>query len=556
MQREIPGYYYDSVKRKYFRIENDRTAPAGAAWASRNVKRRTVEEKKDAARQERLRRNQRRVKRAPVWRAPLLGAMLAREAGIELGGTEAPVKAWAGGLRHKGGWRPWPELRDTDETVSALWIGGGNGRSGIGVAYAGADHTGLSCSYVPRDRDDRINLEYAAQRYPGIPLMPKTYHPQSSVSWLKFHEQSHRMFMGYRVMGIGMVVRSFSPRSSSSGDLGPGWVLEDGMSHMSITLHHPRCTMDLRKTLLTNRTTLADNELGSPRNHFVLPGNGVLSTIHSCQPAPTSTSRLTCILGTERGVASLQDDKLSFLAPPPPFNPPLSHPQTPRPLRPKHKHKHRKGGRDKDVLPWQADVLAVDFLAQNPAEVILAGTRSSEVCVLDLRTAPTSWTVQANTFRHASSVAHVKSVGDYEVLAAGPRSKMCLYDVRFLREHKKPLDPLDGGPRLDWGANATKPVLEFPPYQNEAHIKIGLDVLTEGGYGRGLVAAAHDDQTVGVYSLRDGNRIAAGDVDMIRAPGVVKSLMWSAFSGDRHPSLFVGEGLCVTKYSFSAGEGE
>lgn len=286
----------------------------------------------------------------------------------------------------------------------------------------------------------------------------------------------------------------------------------------------------------------------SSRSLFVLPGNGALSAIHSCQPAPTSNSQLTCVLGTEQGVARLQDGKLSFLAP-------LSHPQTPRLYRTK-KHKRRKGGRDEDVLPWQADVLAVDFLAQNPAEVILAGTRSSEVCVLDLRTAPAGWNVKSNTFRHASSVAHIKSVGGYEVLAAGPRSKMCLYDVRFLREQKRPPNPPDQGPGSDWGANATRPVLEFPSYQNEAHITIGLDVLAEGGYGSGLVAAAHDDRTVGVYSLRNGNRVAAGGVDRIRAPGVVKSLMWSAFSGDRHPSLFVGEGLCVRKYSFLAGEGE
>ncbi|KXX75999.1 WD repeat-containing protein 21 [Madurella mycetomatis] len=507
MQRKIPGYFYDNAKRRYFRIENDRTAPAGAAWSLQNVKRRISEEEKDAARQERLRRNRWRVKRATVWRAPLLGAMLAREAGIELGDAEAPVRAWTEGLGHRGDWRPWPELGDTDGTVSAMWIGGGDERSGIGVAYAGANRTGLSCSYIPRDQDDQINFEYAAQRFPGIPLTPMTHHPHWNISWLKFHEPSHKMLMGYRIVGTGMAIRAFSPRSSN----------------------------------------LADTDLTSPRSRFMLPGNGTLSTIHSCQPAPTSNSRLTCVFGTEQGVAQLQDGKLSLLAP-------LSRPQTPLPYRTK-KHKRRNGGRD-DVLPWQADVLAVDFLTQNPAEVILAGTRSSEVCVLDLRTAPASWSVKSNTFRHASSVAHIKSVGGYEVLAAGPRSKMCLYDVRFLREQKRPSNPPDRGPEPDWGANATKPVLEFPSYQNGSYITIGLDVLTEGGYGSGLVAAAHDDQTVGVYSLRDGNRVAAGGVDKIRAPGVVKSLMWSAFSGDRHPSLFVGEGFCVKKYSFFAGESE
>lgn len=85
----------------------------------------------------------------------------------------------------------------------------------------------------------RINFEYAAQRYPGIPLMPMAHHPHWNISWLKFHEPSHKMLMGYQSVETGMAIRSFSPRSSGLGDLGPAWVLEDGMSHV-ITLHHPK----------------------------------------------------------------------------------------------------------------------------------------------------------------------------------------------------------------------------------------------------------------------------------------------------------------------------
>ncbi|KAG7294289.1 hypothetical protein NEMBOFW57_004360 [Staphylotrichum longicolle] len=48
MNREIPGFYYDTVKRKYFRIEDAGTAPAQAAWSARNVKRGAVDDARRA----------------------------------------------------------------------------------------------------------------------------------------------------------------------------------------------------------------------------------------------------------------------------------------------------------------------------------------------------------------------------------------------------------------------------------------------------------------------------------------------------------------------------
>jgi hypothetical protein len=186
--------------------------------------------------------------------------------------------------------------------------------------------------------------------------------------------------------------------------------------------------------------------------------------------------------------------------------------------------------------------------------VILAGTRSSRVCVLDLRVPPREWTPRSNTLRHPSSVAHVRSVGPYEVLAAGPRNAMALYDIRFLQQQQQPNQQDEGWSVVgQWRCNRTRPVVTFPAYRNAAHIDTGLDVLLEPGYGsRGIVAAAHDDETVGLYSLRDGSRLPGGAVDSIKAGAVVRSMMWATLPGDRHPSLFVGQGSCVKKYSFWA----
>jgi hypothetical protein len=304
--------------------------------------------------------------------------------------------------------------------------------------------------------------------------------------------------------------------------------------------------------------------------HFFLDSS--VSAIHALRLAPAG-SRLTCIAGTDTGIIQLQDNKVTWLTP----NPSLRRRPKQQQQQQQQRHRHNKskqtlpnaGG---DLPPWQGDILSVDFLAhQNSTDLILAGTRSSHVCLLDLRVPPHEWSPQTNTFKHASSAAHVRSVGDYSVLVAGPRSAMALYDVRYLRQRQQQQQQEEeeqnshkSWRRNRWNTNATLPLFTFPSYHNEAHIHTGLDVLTSpAGYGAcGIVAAAHSgdntnnngdgDGTVGLYSLRDGSRIPGGEVDGIRAPAVVKSLVWQTLPGDRHPSLFVGEGSVVKKYSFWA----
>jgi hypothetical protein len=326
-------------------------------------------------------------------------------------------------------------------------------------------------------------------------------------------------------------------------------------------------------TMVNPRT----EELSPRAANWGLKADHMFTFVNACQTAPNWSSRLTCVFGTNHGLAVLQNDKLNWIDPPVQSildwslvdNPPKRDRYWDKDGNKRLKRDNEKrdndnrkrandnGNRDDVKLqPWYFETLTVDFLAQNPAEVILAGTRGGHVCVLDLRSPPDSWTRRANTFRHPKSVAHIRSVGDYGVLAAGPYSKMCIYDVRYLA---RPRPRLNTSVSNDWTwnvratAEATRPLVIFHEYRNMPFIQIGLDVLTEGGYGKGLVAAAHDDGTVGVYSLQNGKRLAAGAVDGIHEPSVVKSLMWSAFPGDRHPSLFVGEGGCVRKYSFGGG---
>lgn len=127
------------------------------------MRQRTAAEKEDAARREQLRRHAQRVKRAPVAEAPLLGGLLASEvdgtAGPPARGAprrgEAVVRAWAGGLKGKGVVKLWPSVADDEGQLTALWVGGSDERTGLGVAYGVLSGSHLAYSYVPRDADDQ-----------------------------------------------------------------------------------------------------------------------------------------------------------------------------------------------------------------------------------------------------------------------------------------------------------------------------------------------------------------------------------------------------------------
>ncbi|KAL1836031.1 hypothetical protein VTJ49DRAFT_5677 [Mycothermus thermophilus] len=206
MNREIPGFYYDPEKKRYFRIESSHTAPPNAAWSSREVAKRrraTAEAENDDKSKRRhgarskLRGEPERVKRRwlsspyffssasptsssssssppPSWRPePILACgLLAREvSGCVRGGGEVEAarmaedvlpRAWAVGLVEKGAVRPWPEVGDGRARggVVDFWVGppvggGGDGERELGVVYAVFEGGEVAASYVPRDGEDR-----------------------------------------------------------------------------------------------------------------------------------------------------------------------------------------------------------------------------------------------------------------------------------------------------------------------------------------------------------------------------------------------------------------
>ncbi|KAF1738325.1 hypothetical protein CRV24_000249 [Beauveria bassiana] len=148
---------------------------------------------------------------------------------------------------------------------------------------------------------------------------------------------------------------------------------------------------------------------------------------------------------------------------------------------------------------------------------------------------------------HDSTVTHLRSVSEHQVLVAGLRSSMSTYDLRFLG---RPTPPGQATSR-----NSSTPVLRFTGYENEAHVHTGWDVCAE----MGLVAAAQDDGTVALFSLRSGKRVRPGGggstgIGSLRTETPIKALMWQRMPRERLPSLWVGEGPLVRKFSLGVGE--
>ncbi|KAL1954843.1 hypothetical protein VTO42DRAFT_531 [Malbranchea cinnamomea] len=91
----IPGYYYDPVKKKYFKVQPSHLVPVGSSYTRESIKERHRESRKrkrEHAYDHRMRIQ--RVQRSMLHRHPLLGGLgLEREAGsLSLTSREASVK--------------------------------------------------------------------------------------------------------------------------------------------------------------------------------------------------------------------------------------------------------------------------------------------------------------------------------------------------------------------------------------------------------------------------------------------------------------------------------
>lgn len=233
--------------------------------------------------------------------------------------------------------------------------------------------------------------------------------------------------------------------------------------------------------------------------------------INLITPAPPSTPSI-CAIGTNRGILHWDVERdLSWLAP------------------------------SKNATSYAElyrDVFAIDYLSSNPA-VLLAGGRPGHFSVKDVRDRNDD--TRSLSKRLAGPITHIKSLNDRNVLVSCLRHDMAVYDLRMLRA--APPSKAFQRPAIDH----ILPTARFLDYRNGPHVNIGLDVDMTSG----VVAAAHEDGGVALYSTRTGHRLKSPDIDQIRSHrGVIRSLQFETLPGDANPTLFVGLGSNLHAYSF------
>ena len=95
---ELPGYYYDEIKKKYFKIQENHLAPPSSAYSRGAIERNAVltlarKQKQD---REQLEREQ-TIQHSKVLKHSSLG----REIGCRKTGTGVRWDAWAKGLKRR-----------------------------------------------------------------------------------------------------------------------------------------------------------------------------------------------------------------------------------------------------------------------------------------------------------------------------------------------------------------------------------------------------------------------------------------------------------------------
>ncbi|OBS27528.1 hypothetical protein FPOA_01470 [Fusarium poae] len=480
MNCEIPGYYFDEEKKKYFKIEKTQTAPSSSAWSSDAIKRRKVEKKTQKAIQRRAHLVRNHIKRHFIAKDAVASALLAREIGVpyaaergrgRLEDGDLGAATWAGGLVAKGNVPFAPSFaRQRYPNMPCFYVSGEDEKTGLGVAYATLDEETLVGSYIPTDKNDSIRFSREETRSSSRVLSFRNEMVRCpQMSSIKYHRPSHKMLLTSREPDHSCGLYLFSPLLSDPEDVAcPQWLLGE-------TNHYQR---------LSARLGL--------HNEWM---------VHSSTPAPPS-SDLVCVLGSNNGLLQVRSNEtLSAISP----------------------RVAPKGTK----LPQE--IFAQDFQEGNH-NVLLAGGRQPRLWVTDLRAPEPQWSFA----KHASSITHIKSVNPHQVLVSGLQSSMALYDVRFLSRNLR----------------GTKPLLRFSGHCNEAHINIGWDVCPE----LNVVAAAQDNGTMKLFSLRSGRQLRCAAVEGIRASAPIKALMFQRMPRERTASLFIGEGPLLCKFLFGAIE--
>ncbi|PHH77425.1 hypothetical protein CDD82_3508 [Ophiocordyceps australis] len=496
---EIPGYYWDKDKRRYFKIERLQTAPPEAPWSQESVKRRKVQDEQAEADKARREKAKMGIRRHDAFHShAMAGGMLAREIHGGCGSEVDCGAAWAAGVVNKGhvsfaghSMRPL--------SIGCLYVNGDDTKTGVGAAYMTLDDERVLGTYITTDANSSISREHPLWPMPvPNPFATGTQGilcPQ--MSSMRYHKPTSCMLLTSRQPDTHCGIYLFSPWVTDAGDdFNPHWLLGQIKYYKRISM--------------------------GQRHNRRLQSN-------SCCPAPASSNQI-CVVATNAGILSVSGNAESlWLAPP----------------------------RERHGLTHNHDVLDLDYQLGNH-NVVFAGGRKPLVWAIDMRAPEADWLATRLAAPHSSrtacprpgafSVAHIRSINPFHILAAGPCDAMAIYDIRSLSQSCDAAHirrSTGSGPPLP----LAKPLVTFPQYRNAAHIHTGWDVSPE----LGAVAAAHDDGSLGLFSLRTGRLLehpATIPSTKLRVP--IRAMQFQSMPNELLPSLFVAEDSSICKYSFGA----
>lgn len=373
---------------------------------------------------------------------------------------------------------------------------------------AALDRPRLAGCYIPTDKDGRVN-------YSADPLRRRSRRHEirvesnyfNSITSINYHAASHHVVLTSRLPasawrsrpGLARMIL-FSPTLSPSDDD------DDDAPH--VYDHEPR----------PHPSWL----IGETDAHMDLVYQVPNLEFRNARLAPPShgSSALVAIVATNQGMLRVTPDNVEQTM-----------------VRVRQPSPHEK--------PRLRDVLSVDWHPTQPA-IAFSGQRDGRLFKADSRASGHHWGAGGwEWFRHRSSVAQLRCLDDHRVLAAGPRGAMAVYDLRWLQRSRT-------------RGKETTPVVRMNEYRSGARTDLGMEVETVGGGLGKVVAAGMDDGTVGVFSLGTGRRLRAGAVDEFQLGdgGVVKCLQWERMPWENDPSLWVGAGAVVKKFSYGLDEGE
>ncbi|KAK1079275.1 hypothetical protein LTR33_006525 [Friedmanniomyces endolithicus] len=224
---QIPGYYYDSEKKKYFKIQANHVAPVNAKHAASNVGREQRKAKKhkveDRRREKQL---QQTVHRSPIAHHPLLaGTSLTREVGSDMSSVavlEPRDAAFVNQLRPDRVHIPADAGKSTSSILDMQPLS--DGRVGLAISRSGRRGTSILTAPWPlgerwaSETRDLVSLHMVSEDSDTLPTMVAvTQEPKSPGNlFIGDRPSAHREFSRSNLFTLGGPESSLWSSSLSS----------------------------------------------------------------------------------------------------------------------------------------------------------------------------------------------------------------------------------------------------------------------------------------------------------------------------------------------------